>query len=135
MDDKVMIDAKEANKIGKDLSIIIKAIGKLKTSGYFTTGICFGIIFALIHQTMVSNQKKTLDDDKSTFDGSKYTSSTEVKPNKAENPQTATQKMTEEKEDIRIPLNSPNNNIHDKGCNVEIIITHENIKVSKYIRN
>ena len=58
MDDKVMIDAKEANEMGKDLIIVIKAICELKASGYFATGICFGIIIALIHQTMVSNQKK-----------------------------------------------------------------------------
>jgi len=130
-----MIDAKVANEMGKDLSKVIKAIGKLKASGYFATGICFGIIIGLIHQTMVSNKKKTLDDDKSTFDGSKYASSTEAKPNKAENPHTVTQKMTEEKEVIQIPLNSANDNIHEKGCNVEVIITHEDIKVSKYIRN
>ena len=54
----------------------MKAIGELKASGYFATGICFGIIIALIHQKMVSNRKKTLDDDKSTFDGGKYTLST-----------------------------------------------------------
>ena len=43
--------------------------------------------------------------------------------------------MTEETEDVQIPFNSANNNIHEKGCNVEVIITHEDIKVSKYIRN
>ena len=130
-----MIDAKEANEMGKHLSIVIKAIGELKASGYFAAGISFGIIITLIHQTIVSNKKKTLGDDKSTFDGSKKASSKEAKRNKAENIQTDSQQMTEEKEDIRIPLNSANNNIHEKGCNVEVIITHEDIKVSKYIRN
>ena len=43
--------------------------------------------------------------------------------------------MTEEKEDIRIPLNSANNNVYEKGCYLEVIINHEEIKVSKYIRN
>ena len=93
MDDKVMIDAKEANETGKDLSKVIKAFGELKATGYFAAGICFGIITSLMHQAMVSNKKKTLDDDKSTFNGSKYASSTEAKSNKAENPQTDTQKM------------------------------------------
>ena len=130
-----MIDAKEANEMGKDLSIVIKAIGEIKASGYFATGICFGIIIALIHQTIVSNKKKTLGDNKSTFDGSKKALSKEAKRNKAENIQTDSQQMALGKEDIRSPLNSLNDNVHEKGCNVEVIITHEDIKVSKYIRN
>merc|ERR1712126_478659 len=111
-----MIDAKEANEVGKDLIIVIKAICELKASGNFATGICFWIIIVLIHQTTVSNKKTTLDDNKSTFDGSKKASSKKAKRNKAENIQTDSQQMTEEKEDIRIPSNSLNNNIHEKGC-------------------
>ena len=43
MDDKVMIDAKEANEMGKDLSIVIKAIGELKASGYFALEYVLGL--------------------------------------------------------------------------------------------